>query len=82
MELAGVDVELPFLLGMTGKNITLRSGMVNPQRYWPELLQLIRQERLKPEEIITHRLSLDEGIRGYEIFDAHEEDVLKVVLTP
>ena len=80
--IAGVDVELPFLLGMTGKNITLRSGMVNPQRYWPELLQLIRQERLKPEEIITHRLSLDEGIRGYEIFDAHEEDVLKVVLTP
>lgn len=80
--ISGGDVTIPFMLGMTGKNITLRSGLVNPQRYWPELLQLIRQERLTPEEIITHRMSLDDGIRGYEIFDAHEEDVLKVVLTP
>lgn len=76
------DVSLPFLMNMTGKNLTLRSGMVNPQYYWPELLQLIRQDRLRPQEIITHRMSLDEGIRGYEIFAAHEEDVLKVVLTP
>jgi threonine dehydrogenase-like Zn-dependent dehydrogenase len=67
---------------MTGKNLTLRSGMVNPQRYWAELLQLIRQGRIAPEEIITHRMPLTEGVRGYEIFDAHEEDVLKVVLSP
>jgi threonine dehydrogenase-like Zn-dependent dehydrogenase len=78
----GGEVSVPFLTSMTGKNLTLRSGMVNPQRYWAELLQLIRQGRLAPEEIITHRMPLTEGVRGYEIFDAHEEDVLKVVLTP
>ena len=33
-------------------------------------------------EIITHRMSLNEGARGYEVFDNHEEDVLKVVMTP
>ena len=76
------DVSLPFLQQVMGKNLTLRSGIVNPQRYIPELMPLIEQGRLDPTEIITHRMSLDEGVRGYEIFDAHEDDVLKVVLTP
>ena len=35
---------------------------------------------LDPGEIITHRMPPTDGVRGYEIFDAHEEDVLKVVL--
>ena len=78
----GNDVTLPFLQQVMGKNLTLRSGIVNPQRYIPELMPLIEKGRLDPTEIITHRMSLDEGVRGYEIFDAHEDDVLKVVLTP
>ena len=78
----GGDVSLPFLDGVMGKNLTLRAGIVNPQRYVPQLLPLIEQGRLDPTEIITHRLPLAEGVRGYEIFDAHEEDVLKVVLSP
>ena len=76
------DVTLPFLQSITGKNITLRSGIVNPQHYYPELLALIRGGRLDPSAIITHRMPLTEGVRGYEIFDAHAEDVLKVVLEP
>jgi threonine dehydrogenase-like Zn-dependent dehydrogenase len=80
--IAGEDVTLPFLQTMTGKNLTLRSGLVNPQRTYRELLALIRQGRLDPAEIITHRMPLASGVRGYEIFDAHEEDVLKVVLEP
>lgn len=74
------DVSLPMIPTLTGKNLTLRSGAVNPQTYYPELMALIQQGRIKPEEIITHRMPLEEGARGYEIFDAHEEDVLKVVL--
>jgi threonine dehydrogenase-like Zn-dependent dehydrogenase len=76
------EVPVPFLQGMMAKNLTLRSGLVNPQVYVPRLLPLIEQGRLDPTEIITHRLPLEQGIRGYEIFDAHEEDVLKVVLEP
>ena len=76
------EVAIPILQGMMGKNLTLKSGIVPPQHYYPELLQLIRRGRLAPEQIITHRLPLTDGVRGYEIFDAHEEDVLKVVLEP
>jgi threonine dehydrogenase-like Zn-dependent dehydrogenase len=78
----GDELSLPFLSGVMGKNLTLRAGIVNPQRYVPRLLPLIEQGRLDPTEIITHRIPLSEGVRGYEIFDAHEDDVLKVVLEP
>ena len=76
------ELSLPFLSGVIGKNLTIRGGLVNPQRYVPKLLPLIEQGRIDPGEIITHRIPLTEGARGYEIFDAHEEDVLKVVLEP
>ena len=76
------DPTIPLLHQGMGKNLTFRSGIVNPQRYIPELMPLIESGRLDPTEIITHRMALDEGVRGYEIFDAHEDDVLKVVLTP
>jgi len=32
--------------------------------------------------IVTHRLSLEDAVRGYEIFDRKEEDCRKVILTP
>ncbi|MDJ0787674.1 MAG: alcohol dehydrogenase catalytic domain-containing protein [Myxococcota bacterium] len=80
------ELPIPILTGVLGKNLTLRAGTVNPQFYYPELIRLIQQGRIRPEEIITHRLPLADAPRGYEIFDAHkdsnEEDVLKVVLQP
>jgi S-(hydroxymethyl)glutathione dehydrogenase/alcohol dehydrogenase len=75
-------VPIPFLRGLMGKNLTLRSGLVNPQNQIHKLLPLIEQGRLDPTEIITHRLPLADGVRGYRVFDAHAENVLKVVLEP
>ena len=80
--LMGKEVPIDFMATLTGKNITLRSGIVNPQYYIPKLLPMIEQGRIDPTEIITHRMSLSEGVRGYEIFDNHEQGVLKVVMTP
>lgn len=73
-------VELSFMRGLMAKNLTLRSGLVEPQLYVSRLLPLIEQGRLDPTEIITHRLALDEAIHGYQVFEAHDENVLKVVL--
>ena len=74
-------VELDWLL-MFNRNITIRTGLVNPQVYIPALLPLIEQGKLDPKEIITHNYSLSDGVKGYQVFANHEEDVLKVVLTP
>lgn len=74
-------VELPWPL-LFSKNLRVSTGLVNPQVFIPKLLPLIRTGRLDPAEIISHRLPLAEGSRGYEIFANHEENALKVVLQP
>lgn len=74
-------VTLPwFLLFM--KNLSLRTGLVNPQSHVQRLLPLIEQGRLDPTVIISHRLPLSDGPRGYDVFANHKENVLKVVLQP
>ena len=74
------SVTLPWAL-FFAKNLTVRTGLVNPQNTIPKLLPLIEQGRLDPTQIISHRLPLAEGVRGYEIFARHEERALKVVLS-
>ena len=78
-------ISMPFELNWStffNRNISLRTGLVNPQVFIPQLLPLIEQRKLDPTEIISHRLSLDEGVEGYRIFAEHRDNVLKVVLTP
>jgi len=64
------------------KGLTFRMGQTHVQRYLPELLEHIEAGRLTPETIITHRMSLEQAVEGYKIFDKKEEDCRKVILTP
>lgn len=64
------------------KGLTFKMGQTHAQLYMPELLEHIGNGMLKPEVIITHRMSLADAARGYEIFDRKEEECRKVVLTP
>jgi 2-desacetyl-2-hydroxyethyl bacteriochlorophyllide A dehydrogenase len=74
-------VELPWVLFFM-KNLTLRTGLVNPQRHVARLCALLESGRLDPTELITHRLPLSEAASGYEIFAERRDGVLKVVLEP
>src|SRR5919109_1447455 len=62
------------------KNINLACGVANIQGHMDELLELVRDRRIDPTAIISHRLPLSDGPKGYELFDAKE--ALKVVLDP
>jgi threonine dehydrogenase-like Zn-dependent dehydrogenase len=62
------------------KNINMVTGVANIQGHMDELLELVRDGRIDPKAIISHRLPLSEAPRGYEMFDAKE--ALKVVLDP
>ena len=73
-------VSLPWALFFL-KNLSIRTGLVNPQNTIAKLIPLIEQGRIDPTVIISHRLPLSEGVRGYEIFARHEEKALKVVLS-
>lgn len=64
------------------KGLRVQGGQTPVQRFWHELLDHIRAGRLRPHEIITHRLNLSEGPDGYRIFDQKLDGCIKVVLQP
>lgn len=64
------------------RGITLRMGQCPATAYVEHLLGWIKEGKIDPTDIITHRLKLDEGERGYEIFDQKQDDCIKVILKP
>ncbi|ORM55022.1 glutathione-dependent formaldehyde dehydrogenase [Pantoea conspicua] len=64
------------------KGLTFKMGQTHVHAYLPDLLKLIEQGHLKPEEIVTHHLPLEDAARGYEIFEKRQEDCRKVILVP
>jgi threonine dehydrogenase-like Zn-dependent dehydrogenase len=55
-------------------------GSCNVQAYWSKALELVKQGVVDPTVIITHTLPLEEGVRGFELFESRE--ALKVILKP
>jgi threonine dehydrogenase-like Zn-dependent dehydrogenase len=64
------------------KNLTLRIGRCPARALVPDLLRLLARGRHDVARIVSHRLPLAEGPRGYEIFDRKLERCTKVVLDP
>ncbi|MGY1457348.1 MULTISPECIES: zinc-dependent alcohol dehydrogenase [unclassified Luteimonas] len=64
------------------KGLTFKMGQTHVQRFMPELLEAIGEGRLAPEVIISHRMKLADAAKGYEMFNAQEDDCRKIVLTP
>jgi threonine dehydrogenase-like Zn-dependent dehydrogenase len=46
------------------------------------LMQRIANGEINPPEIISHRVSLDEAARMYELFETEKDECTKVVLKP
>ena len=65
---------------MFEKEITLRFSIGDPTRDRERLLATIEAGAMKPSEVVTHRMSLDEAAEAYRLFDARE--AVKVVLSP
>lgn len=64
------------------KNITLKMGQCPVHSYVEPILKMIKEGRFDPTDIITHKLPLDQGSHGYEIFDKKEDNCIKVILKP
>lgn len=64
------------------RNITLKMGQCPAHKYVNRILNLIEGGKFDATDIITHRLSLDQGEHAYEIFDKKEDNCIKVVLKP
>lgn len=67
---------------MFDKGITLKAGQSPVHAIIDKLMKYVETGQVKLDDIITHRLSLDEVSKGYEIFDKKEDGCVKVVLDP
>jgi S-(hydroxymethyl)glutathione dehydrogenase/alcohol dehydrogenase len=64
------------------RNVTLKMGQCPAHSYVQPILKLIKEGKFDPTDIITHKLSLDQGEHAYKIFDGKKEDCIKVILKP
>ena len=67
---------------VVNRSLTIRSGQTYVQRYMRPLLERIQRGDIDPTFIITHRLSLDDAPRAYEMFRDKQDECMKVVLHP
>jgi 2-desacetyl-2-hydroxyethyl bacteriochlorophyllide A dehydrogenase len=72
----------PFPMALAfNKGLTFRTSLCSVVKHWPELIALVRGGRLKPEQVISHRMSLSEGVEAYDMFNTRRDGALKMVLT-
>ncbi len=64
------------------KGVQVRSGQTHVQRYLDDLLRRIGEGEIDTQFLISHRLPLEEAVKGYENFRYNQNDWTKVVLKP
>jgi threonine dehydrogenase-like Zn-dependent dehydrogenase len=64
------------------RGLTIKSGQCHVQRYLEPLLERITRGEIDPSFVISHRLSLSEAPRAYEMFLEKRDNCEKVVLKP
>lgn len=64
------------------KGLTLRMNQASVKRHLPRLIEHIQAGRLKPSEVITHRVPLADVADAYHLFSSKLDQCIKVVLIP
>jgi threonine dehydrogenase-like Zn-dependent dehydrogenase len=67
---------------LMNKSLTVKTGQCHVHRYLRPLLERIERGEIDPSFVVSHRMSLDEAPRAYEMFRDKVDDCTKVVLTP
>jgi len=64
------------------KNLTYKVGRCPVRHYIDILIPILLEKKLDLSSIVSHRLKLADGTRGYDIFDKKLDGCLKIVLEP
>jgi len=64
------------------KGLTLRMNQASVKRHLPRLIEHVQAGRVRPSEIITHRVPLEEAAEAYDIFSKKRDNCIKTVLIP
>jgi threonine dehydrogenase-like Zn-dependent dehydrogenase len=65
-----------------GKGITMKMGQTNMHNYMRPLLERIEKGQIDPSYIISHRITLDDAPRMYQVWRDKQEAVTKIVIDP
>jgi len=64
------------------KGLTLRMNQCPVKRQWPRLFEHVRNGYIKPNEVVTHRIPLEDIADGYYIFSAKLDECIKPLVIP
>src|SRR5690606_37600251 len=64
------------------KGLKFKMGQMHGQKYTGELLNRVARGEIDPSRLITHRMSLDDAPKGYDLYKHKYEDCLRVVFAP
>jgi threonine dehydrogenase-like Zn-dependent dehydrogenase len=64
------------------KGLTVRTAQQHGQKYLPRLLEHARKGELDPSFLVTHRFSLEDSPRGYEMFKHKVDGCVRSVFVP
>ncbi|WP_421695522.1 zinc-dependent alcohol dehydrogenase [Aestuariivirga sp.] len=64
------------------RGLTFRMAQTPVQAYMPKLLGLIEDGLIDPSFVITHKASLEDAPGLYEVFNAKQDNCIKVVINP
>ena len=65
---------------VVNKGLTIRANQASVKRHLPRLIEHIQAGRIKPSEIITHRIPLADISAAYHIFSSKLDNCIKPVL--
>lgn len=85
VSVVGVSTNLahPFPMAIAMyKGITFRICVADIPSTWDNLIPLVANGKLHPEDVFTHRMGLSEAAEAYRIFEARDDAVMKVMLDP
>ena len=67
---------------VVNKGLTLRGNQASVKRLLPRLIEHVREGRIRPSEMITHRVPLSDVADAYHIFSGKLDGCIKPVLIP
>ncbi|MGV3657706.1 MAG: zinc-dependent alcohol dehydrogenase [Chitinophagaceae bacterium] len=67
---------------VVNKGLTIRANQASVKRVLPKLIKHVQDGIIKPSEIVTHRVPLEEVAEAYHIFSAKLDNCIKPILIP
>ncbi|KAA6439058.1 glutathione-dependent formaldehyde dehydrogenase [Dyadobacter flavalbus] len=64
------------------KGLTFKMGQMHGQKYIPQLLEYVQSGQVDPSFLVTHKMGLEQGQEGYDMFTQKTDNCMRVVFAP